>query len=75
MGNPLALLPEGVTHPDFLQSLAIVFASASPVDGVTGATPLDSFKHYQGLTVDQIYQQNALLVKQHLLPSVGSGSI
>lgn len=58
--TPLALLPEGVTHPDFLQSLAIVFASASPVDGVTGATPLDSFRNYQGLTVDQIYQQNTL---------------
>lgn len=58
--TPLALLPEGVAHPGFLESLAIVFGDGSPVDGVTGATPLDSFKHYQGLTVDQIYQQNAL---------------
>jgi electron transport complex protein RnfD len=58
--TPLALLPEGVTHPDFFASLKIVFAGFSPVDGVTGATPLDSFKHSLGLTVDQIYQQDPL---------------
>jgi electron transport complex protein RnfD len=58
--TPLALLPEGVSHPDFLQSLVIVFGSSTPVDGVTGATPLESFKLYQGLTVDQIYQQDPL---------------
>lgn len=58
--TPLELLPAGVSHPDMLQSLAIVFGNSAPVDGVTGATPLDSFKHYQGLTVEQIYVQNPL---------------
>lgn len=58
--TPLELLPVDVAHPDMLQSLAIVFGSSTPVDGVTGATPLDSFKHYQGLTVEQIYAQNPL---------------
>ena len=43
--SPLALLPEGVTHPGLMESLQIVFAGVSPVDGVTGATPLDTFKH------------------------------
>jgi len=68
--TPLALLPEAVSHPDIIESLKIVFTSAMPVDAVTGATPLDSFKHSQGLTVDQIYQQNALF-KQATFASVG----
>lgn len=58
--TPLALLPEGVSHPDIIESLRIVFTGLTPVDGVTGATPLDSFKHSQGLTVAQIYQQDPL---------------
>ena len=58
--TPLALLPDGVSHPGILESLQIVFAGSIPADGVTGATPLDSFKHTQGLTVEQIYQQNPL---------------
>ncbi len=58
--TPLALLPDGVSHPGILESLQIVFTDSIPVDGVTGATPLDSFKHTQGLTVEQIYQQNPL---------------
>jgi len=39
---PLALLPAGVAHPDLLESFRLVFFSATPMDGVTGATPLDS---------------------------------
>ena len=58
--TPLALLPEGISHPDVIESLKIVFTSVAPVDAVTGATPLDSFKHSTGLTVEQIYQQNPL---------------
>ncbi len=58
--TPLALLPEGVSHPDLLDSLQIVFTGLSPADGVTGATPLDSFKYADGLLVEQIYAQNPL---------------
>lgn len=58
--TPLALLPDGVSHPDIIESLSIVFASLNPADGVTGATPLDSFKFSDGLLVDQIYAQNPL---------------
>ena len=57
---PLALLPAGVTHPGFAESLQIVFGGYSPVDGVTGATPLDVFKHSSGLLVDQVYDREPL---------------
>jgi len=57
---PLALLPEGVTHPGFAESLQIVFGGLNPVDGVTGATPLDVFKHNSGLLVDQVYDREPL---------------
>ena len=68
--TPLALLPEGISHPDFIESLRLVFSSLAPVDGVTGATPLDSFKHTSGLTVDQIYQKDSLF-SQAMFAGVG----
>jgi electron transport complex protein RnfD len=58
--TPLALLPEGLSHPGIIESINIVFLDYSPADGVTGATPLDSFKFSDGLLVDQIYAQNPL---------------
>lgn len=58
--TPVSLLPEGISHPGLFESLTIVFAGFSPLDGVTGATPLDLFKHSDGLLVDQIYQNNIL---------------
>ena len=58
--TPLALLPEGLSHPGIIESINIVFLGYSPADGVTGATPLDSFKFSDGLLVDQIYAQNPL---------------
>ena len=58
--TPVSLLPEGSYHPSLWQSIVIVFGQATPVDGITGATPLDLFKHDNGLLVSQIYQQNAL---------------
>jgi electron transport complex protein RnfD len=58
--SPLALLPEGVTHPGLIESLQIVFGGMNPVDGVTGATPLDVFKHNSGLLVDQVYDREPL---------------
>ena len=57
---PLALLPEGVSHPGVIESLQIVFGGLNPVDGVTGATPLDVFKHNSGLLVDQVYDREPL---------------
>ena len=41
---------------DFLTSLQVVF-TGSPIDGFTAATPLDAFKHNNGLLVDHFYQQ------------------
>jgi|TARA_B110001469_G_scaffold98252_1_gene94931 electron transport complex protein RnfD len=58
--TPLSLLPDGVSHPGIIESLGIVFGGYSPADGVTGATPLDVFKHSSGLVVDQIYEGNPL---------------
>ena len=58
--TPLALLPEGTYHPSLWQSIAIVFGHATPVDGITGATPLDLFKHNDGLLVSQIYADHSL---------------
>ncbi|MBT4163707.1 MAG: electron transport complex subunit RsxD [Porticoccaceae bacterium] len=58
--TPISLLPEGVQHPELWESLSIVFAGNTPIDGITGATPLDVFKHSSGLVVDQIYHDEAL---------------
>ena len=68
--TPISLLPEGVTHPGLWESLSIVFAGNTPVDGVTGPTPLDLFKHSNGLVVEQIYQ-NEVLFSQASFAGVG----
>ena len=68
--TPLALLPEGVSHPGLAESFSIVFSGYSPADGVTGATPLDLFKHSSGLVVEQIYQNNPLF-SQGMFAGVG----
>ena len=58
--TPISLLAADVSHPGLLESLSIVIAGNSPADGVTRATPLDLFKHNNGLVVEQIYQNNTL---------------
>ena len=58
--TPTALLADGVSHPGLIESLQIVFAGYNPADGVTGATPLDTFKHSSGLLVDQVYASEPL---------------
>ncbi|MFA5547771.1 MAG: electron transport complex subunit RsxD [Porticoccaceae bacterium] len=61
--TPRDLLAEGVSLPGLWQSLQIVFpALGTPElsDGFTGATPLDAFKQYSGLLVEQIYQREPL---------------
>jgi electron transport complex protein RnfD len=58
--TPISLLPQGVSHPGLWDSGMIVFAGSVPIDGITGATPLDLFKHSKGLMVEQIYNSNRL---------------
>ena len=43
--------------PGLADSLHIVFANNSAIDGFTAATPLDAFKHKTGFLLDQFYQQ------------------
>ena len=59
--TPLALLPEGVSHPGLIESLqhCIWQATARPT-ALPAPTPLDSFKYSDGLLVEQIYSQNQL---------------
>lgn len=54
--KPISLLSDGIHHPSLTDSMSIVFSSVNIPDGVTGATPLDIFKHSSGLVADQIYQ-------------------
>lgn len=62
--TPRDLLPAGVDLPSLWQSLQLVLPLlGSPdlaLDGVTGATPLDSFKHSSGLLVEQFYAATPL---------------
>jgi electron transport complex protein RnfD len=68
--TPLALLPLGTVHPGLIESLQIVFSGYTPADGVTGATPLDTFKHSSGLLADQIYAREPLF-NQAMLAGAG----
>ena len=50
--TPREILPDGVSLPGLWESLQLVFSnsvSVSSADAFTGATPLDTFKHYNGL--------------------------
>ena len=61
--TPREILPDGVSLPGLWESLQLVFSnsvSVSSADAFTGATPLDTFKHYNGLLVEQIYQKEPL---------------
>lgn len=46
-------------RPWLIDSLYTVFASA-PHDAITGATPLDTLKHNQGLMLDQLYAEEPI---------------
>lgn len=46
------------------ESLGAVFLNM-PIDGYTGATPLDLFKYQDGLLVEQIYAEQALFSQGH----------
>ena len=58
--NPRDLLGDGVSLPGLLDSLRIVFGALEVPDAVSGATPLDVFRHNQGLLVSQLYAQEPL---------------
>lgn len=59
--TPRDLLASGIQLPNFIESLQIVFAMGPPsLDALTGATPLDVFKHSTGLLVEQLYQEQPL---------------
>ena len=57
--SPLPLLTEVAGHPDLINSIKVVFGG-SVIDGISGATPLDLFKHNSGMLVEQFYQQQPL---------------
>ncbi|MAT51739.1 MAG: electron transport complex subunit RsxD [Porticoccaceae bacterium] len=69
--TPRDLLPAGVHLPDLWQSLQIVFpilgAPGQAVDAITGATPLDAFKHHTGLLVEQIYAAEPLFSRAEIV--------
>ena len=50
---------EGQQYLSLMDSLSIVFSGNPSLDGFTSATPLDALKHNVGMTVDDIYLQNA----------------
>ena len=58
--TPASILEAGVELPGLGQSLAIVFTGAPMLDGISGATPLDLFKHNSGQLVEQFYQSQPL---------------
>lgn len=53
---PRSLLAEGQSLPGLWAALQHVFLGSSAVDGYTGATPLDVFKHNNALLVEDFYQ-------------------
>lgn len=57
---PKPLLADSLSLPGISESLAVVFAGTPLLDGVTGATPLDLFKHNSGLLVEQMEQRTPM---------------
>lgn len=62
--TPRELLPEGTSLPSLGEAIQIVFgisqSATTLLDGVTGATPLDAFKHNSGMMVAQFYAEEPL---------------
>ncbi|MGK2915966.1 MAG: RnfABCDGE type electron transport complex subunit D, partial [Porticoccaceae bacterium] len=61
---PQPLLADGHSLPGLWQSLQTVFPvlGTAAIDGLTGATPLDTLRHNSGLLMAQLYAQNPLFV-------------
>ncbi|MGS2724089.1 electron transport complex subunit RsxD [Porticoccus sp. GXU_MW_L64] len=57
---PAAILPADTELPGLMHSLSLVFTSTPVVDGMSGATPLDLFKHNSGQLVEQFYESQPL---------------
>lgn len=61
--SPRNILPEGQDMVGPISALAKIWAGipfGEQLDAVTGATPLDIFKHYHGETTADIYAQEAI---------------
>jgi electron transport complex protein RnfD len=58
--KPISMLADGINHPSIYESFSIVFGVHEIIDGVTAATPLDTFKQSNGLLVDQIYETKSV---------------
>lgn len=56
---PRAVLEEGQSLMGPVAALARIWLE-TPVDAYSGATPLDLFKHLDGLTLQQVYEDEAL---------------
>lgn len=63
--SPAPVLQNSDGLPDLFSSVRHAFL-ATPLDGVTGATPLDLFKQNSGQLVTDFYQQNALFSQGRL---------
>ncbi len=68
-----SMLPDGLSTPGLWESIQVVFqfsgsavdsysSAYHSIDAYTAATPLDSFKHNNGLLAEQFYDQDAWFV-------------
>ena len=63
---PMPVLADGVLAPGLIQSLSMVLLPGAPeLDGLTGATPLEAFRHHSGLLVAQFYAEQPLFRAGH----------
>jgi len=63
---PLPVLADGVLAPGPIQSLhRVLLPGAAVFDGLTGATPLEAFRHHSGLLVAQLYAEHPLYRAGH----------
>jgi len=60
--SPRNVLEANQHLPDLFAALGKIFADI-PIDGYSGATPLDAFKHREGETVEQFYAAQPLFTE------------
>ena len=60
--SPRSVLAEGQSLPGLIEALKQIFADI-PIDGYSGATPLDAFRHRESETVEQFYVAQALFTQ------------
>lgn len=59
---PIPLLADGLTAPNILQAIGLIFGSAdaSTLDAITAATPLDILKQNNSLLLEQLYVEESV---------------